>query len=526
MKAPGHNWGKCWVRLGWIFLVFPFSNGVWAADWPQYRGPNGDGSSPEMIRTNWEEQPPEVLWRKPIGPGFSSMAVSGGRVFTQERRTVNGAEREFCVCLDADTGEEHWATDVDVASYTDLSGYDERMDGPRSTPTIDGEYVYVFTSQLKLYCLRADNGDEVWKRDFPEELGSPVIAWQNCASPLVVDDLIFVNSNANDQSLMAVRKSDGTTAWSGENDDMTHSTPVAANLEDVPQVIFLTRAGLVSVVPESGTILWRLGFSPSPTSTAASPVVAGQYVHASAAYASGTWVAQVQKSGDGFLATELYRNRGNTYQIHWSTPVHHEGFIYAVPSPSSGQARLVCLDVEAGVNRWEQQKVGSGNIGFGTLIKAANALIVLTEAGELVLVEPNPDAYTEVAKSEVLEIYCWNNVALSEGRIYARSTSPGSPEMVAVDVSAVSAPLPAIGLAAERLASDGGFKLVISALDGTNLDAGHAGRLELLTASEITTPLDQWTVLNDGFTVMDGNLVIEISFGSEGSRYLLVREKE
>src|SRR5437764_8666958 len=120
---------------------------VQAADWPQYAGPNGDGTSPETIRTNWTEQAPREVWRKPMGSGFSSVAVVGGRIFTLERRTSNSSDREFCVALDAETGTEIWATDVDRADYTNLSGYDDRMDGPRSTPTVDGEFVYVFTSQ-------------------------------------------------------------------------------------------------------------------------------------------------------------------------------------------------------------------------------------------------------------------------------------------------------------------------------------------------------------------------------------------
>src|SRR5688572_6557190 len=136
------------------------------ADWPQYLGPNGDCSSPERVRTNWSEQPPREVWRKPIGQGFSSMAISAGRVFTLVKRSVSGADREFSVALDTTNGQELWATDVDVAQYTNLSGYDDGMDGPRSTPTIEGDRVYVFTSQLKLYALDAATGAVVWRRDF------------------------------------------------------------------------------------------------------------------------------------------------------------------------------------------------------------------------------------------------------------------------------------------------------------------------------------------------------------------------
>ena len=158
---------------------------------------------------------------------------------------------------------------------------------------MDGDRVYVLTSYLRLYCLRTDTGAVIWSRDFPAELGSIVISWENAASPLIVGDLILLNCNAVNQRLIAIRKSYGSTAWAKENDEMTHSTPVFSNLGGVPQVIFLTRAGLVSVVPETGNVLWRLAFTPSITATAASPLVVGEYVHAYAAYSAGTWMARV-----------------------------------------------------------------------------------------------------------------------------------------------------------------------------------------------------------------------------------------
>src|SRR2546423_10989012 len=114
-----------------LVLILLGMGSALASDWPQYAGPNLDGTSPETIRTNWSAKAPREVWRKPIGPGWSSMAVSGGRVFTLVRRTASGADREFCVALDANTGDEIWATNVDVADYTDLSGYDNRIDGPR-----------------------------------------------------------------------------------------------------------------------------------------------------------------------------------------------------------------------------------------------------------------------------------------------------------------------------------------------------------------------------------------------------------
>ncbi len=496
---------------------------VFAADWPQLFGPNGDGSSPESIRTNWSELAPREIWRKSIGPGFSSIAAVGERLFTLVRRSNQGQEREFCVALDARTGDELWGADVDVADYDD-NGYNRAMDGPRSTPTVDGDRVYVFTAQLKLICLRSSDGTQVWRRDFVAELNSQVISWQNAASPLLVGDLLFVNANARGQCLMAIRKTDGSKVWSTQNDIMIHATPVFARIADTPQVIFLTRSGLVSVTPETGDVLWRLAFQPNPFSTASSPVVAGNYVYATSAYASGAWGGNVVNNGAGFVASLAWRQQGNNYQCHWSTPVADQGFLYGVPSPSSAQARLTCLDVKTGVNRWTQTTVGSGSIGFGSVIKCANALIVLTEAGELVLVEPNPAAYREIARKSVLDLYCWNHVTLANGRLYARSTS-SSAQLVALDVAPVSVPLPPLKLVATQGATPDILSLTVHAADGSPLDVNQLTRVELLSTTNLLLPLEKWSISNPGFNAKDGTGITQIPQGNEPLRFLLVREK-
>ena len=214
-REPGtssRNDGSAWLGFSSADLFIAcicfcaFGGTGLAADWNQYNGPLGDNSSPESLRTNWTTEPPKVLWRKPIGPGWSSISVSNGRLFTQERRETDSGSREFCVALEATSGTKLWAKDLDVAEYSSFSQTDPRADGPRSTPTVEGDFVYVSTSQLKLYCLKVADGTTVWSRDFQVELGSQNIPWENAASPLLVGDLIYVNSNAGSRRLMALNK--------------------------------------------------------------------------------------------------------------------------------------------------------------------------------------------------------------------------------------------------------------------------------------------------------------------------------
>jgi outer membrane protein assembly factor BamB len=459
-----------------------------AADWPQYRGPLHDGSSPESIRTNWTTSPPRVLWRRSIAPGWSSIIFSGSRAFTQVRRSSGGSRREFCVALDTTTGNELWAREVDTGTYSDLAGYDNNIDGPRSTPSVDGNFVYVLTSYLKLVCLRADTGAVVWRRDFIAEFpGTNVIEWQNAASPLLVGDLIYLNANVSGNRLTAVRKSDGTTAWRGQNDTMTHATPVFSTLGGVPQVVFLTMSGLVGVDPAAGNVLWRHAFTPSITSTAATPIAVGDVIYASAAYGRGAWTARVRRSGSAFTVTDTHFRQSTSNQNHWASPILHEGFVYSVVERSLRS--LGCYDPVNRTNVWTTPTVGTRNPGFASLIKAGGVLVVLTEGGELVLVDPSPTAYRELGRFQALSEYCWNHPALSNGRLYARSSS----EIIALDVAPPSVPFPPYTLAISHNPATARLSVAVRN-EGDGLLPPDAGsRLTLQSAGDFLGNATPWT---------------------------------
>lgn len=486
-----------------VFASLVAAGGLRAADWPQYRGPNHDGSSSESLRTNWSAIPPKVVWKKSISPAWSSITVSGGRAFTQVNRRLSGQAREICVALNADTGAELWATPLDDADYPDAGT--GSTDGPRSTPTVEGDRVYVLTSYLKLFCLRADTGAVVWSRDFVAEFpGTEVIDWQSAASPLLVGDLIFLNSNVANQRLTAVRKSDGVTVWSGQTDTMTHASPAYATLGGTPQVVFLTARGLVGVTPETGGVLWRHGFTPSATSTAATPVVAGDHVYASCAYALGAWTARVTKSGSTFAVGQTDFKRSSSYQNHWSTPVHHDGYLYSVVERSTRS--LACFSLAGRTNTWITNTVGSGNPGYASLIKVGGKILILTETGELVLLEPNPAAYTEIARYQALAGTAWNHPAFANGRIYARSNT----QIVALDVAAAVAPLPALRLSAELLPDLGRWKLRVTADNQAPLTAAEAARVELQLAVPPGTAAPAWQGAATAFTAQAGGLEADL----------------
>lgn len=404
-----------------------------ASDWPQYRGPTHNGISPERLRTNWTEAAPQELWKVPIGAGLSSLAVAQGRVFTLAKGvSTTGEPREFVVALDADNGDTLWSTDLDEAAYP--NGGVGSDDGPRSTPTVEGDFVYAFGAYLRLVCLRVQDGSLVWERDFRQELGSSVISWQNAASPLLVGDHIFVNCNApSGGRLTAVHKSDGSEVWRAHPDDiMTQATPIAATVAEQPQIIFFAQSGLVAVEPATGRELWRYPFAYS-TSTAASPVVGDDVVYCSAAYNSGAGAVRITPSGENLSVEQLWRLRISAVANHWSTPVYHDGHLYG----HYGQSTLdfKCLDLATGDEPWSPPYRG---FGYGSVLLVSDTLLVLGADGELALVEPDPTAYREIARYRALDGKCWNAPAVSNGRIYVRSTL----EVVALDAAESPPPEP------------------------------------------------------------------------------------
>ncbi|MFN7138532.1 MAG: PQQ-binding-like beta-propeller repeat protein [Limisphaerales bacterium] len=400
------------------------------AEWPQYRGPQHDGSTSERIAQFWPANGLERVWRIDTPTGFSSFAVGGGRAFTQVARNIDGVPREVCIAVDAKTGKELWAQPVGFIKYGHDGGDagapgNQGGDGPRSTPSADGDRVYVMSSDLNLFCFDAKDGKKVWSRDLIREHDGRNISWKNAASPLIVGDLIFVAGGGRGQALLGIRKKDGTVAWKGENDTMTHATPVAATIHGQPQVIFFTKEGLVSVVPETGKVLWRQSF-PFRTSTAASPVVCGDIVYCSAGYGVGAGAYKISKEGETFSARELWR-KPNQLMNHWSTPVYKDGYLYGMFSfKQYDKGPIKCVEVATGKEMWEEPGFGPGNV-----VLVNNQLLALGDRGQLVLIEANPKGYKELARSKVVDGKCWSTPVVSGGRAFVRSTKEG----VCLDIS-------------------------------------------------------------------------------------------
>jgi outer membrane protein assembly factor BamB len=402
-----------------------------AAPWQQYRGPSADGRSPEKIAKPWDDKGPKVLWKVPSEGGFSSFTVAGNRAFTLSLKDTDGVNQESLVALDANTGKELWFAPLTVAKYDgggDSGTSDNKGgDGPRSTPTTDGERVYALSSKLVLTAFDAASGKVVWTTDLIKDHAGRNIQWQNAASPLLEGGLLYVAGGGSGESILAFNPKDGAVVWKAFDEKMTHATPVPATIGGQRQIVFFLQSGLLSVEPKTGKELWRYAFD-YKVSTAASPVVSGDIVYCSAGYGVGAGAVRVTHEAGQWKATEIYRIRGNKpLANHWSTPVLKGGFLYGLfQFKEYGSGPLKCVDIANGEVKWERPGFGPGQV-----ILAGDQLVALADNGDLVLIDAQPAEYKELGRAKVLDGKCWTTPILTNGRIYARSTK----EAVCLDVS-------------------------------------------------------------------------------------------
>lgn len=513
------------LYLGWVptWVVAVGVLGLAAAgaarEWPQYRGPGHDGVSTDRLNRNWSGSITNPVWRVFLGNGLSSVSVLGGRVFTQVMRTVGGTAREVCLALNLTNGQELWATPLDLASYPNGGvGFD---DGPRSTPSADGDAVYVLTSYLKLFRLNAATGAVVWQRDLRTLYGGTVIDWQNAASPLVDDGLIYVNANCGPGSLMALDTTNGVPVWRAEDEGMTHSTPVLATIHGVRQLIFATQSGLMALHPRTGTRLWRFSYPFGYyTSLGASPVVWDDivFITGAHAYGMGSVAVQVSLSNNTFVATQLWAT--NAITSHWMTPVARDGFLYGlfgIQTFDSANAQLKCLDLRTGAQMWS-----TNGFGRGGAILADGHLLTLAENGRLVLSRLDTNGYSEVARFVAIPRYngttnkCWNVPAVADGRVVLRSTAFAA----CFDFS-----VPALRLANPHFVGSSGLRLAIEATNGTTPDTNRLAQVEVRSATMPDLPLAAWTVLTNKPRLTNGAVEIEVPVdGSAGNRYFIIKE--
>ncbi len=393
-----------------------------ADDWPRWRGPRLDGVSRETGLLNpWPKDGPTRIWQVGLSGGFSSVAVADGKVFTQTKQ----GNQEIALCLDAATGKELWrySYDANYEAHVTFSGgpRPDSRSGPRATPTVDGDRVYIMGATGILVSLDAKSGKRIWQREMLRPAGQPPVPGGNAifppggvpmhgitSSPLVVGDVLYVAPGGpNGKALAALNKNDGRIIWEALDDGVGHSSPIWAEVAGAPQLIFLTATRAVGVAPRDGSLLWSYPWKTTFDLNIATAVYADRQVFISSNYGKGGAVLRLKDKGEPELVWESL-----SMQNHFSTSVLYDGHLYGFSA-----TRLRCVDFQTGKVLWDNTGMGIGNV-----LVADGNLIILGERGQLVLAKATPMAYTEFSRVQVFddETLTWTVPVLSDGRLFVR----------------------------------------------------------------------------------------------------------
>jgi outer membrane protein assembly factor BamB len=360
------------------------------AEWPGFRGPDRDDVIHGMqISTDWSTAPPVELWRRPIGPGWSSFAVSGDLFYTQEQR---GAD-EVVSCYRVSTGEPVWRHRDPTRFWESNAGA-----GPRGTPTLVNGRVYTLGATGILNVLDAGTGAVVWSRNAASDLNAKTPMWGFSSSPLVVDDVVIV---ALGGTLAGYGAATGNRRWSGPGSGLSYSSPHLATIDGVAQVLFMSGAGTTSVAPATGKILWEHAWAggaivqPALTSD-------GDILINTISMNGGVGIRRLAVTHNAGQWSVAERWTSTGLKPYFNDFVVHKGYAFGFDG-----SILSCIDLQEGQRKWKGGRYGNGQL---LLLADQDLLLVLSEDGELALVKATPDQFTEVARfPEALEGKTWNH---------------------------------------------------------------------------------------------------------------------
>lgn len=372
-----------------------------AAEWPGFRGRDRNSVIRDVrIDSDWSASPPTELWRRPIGPGWSSFAVRGDYLYTQEQR----GENEIVASYNVSTGQPVWTHSDPVRFWESNAGA-----GPRATPALSGDRVYTLGATGILNALDAANGAVAWSRNAAVDTEMTTPDWGFAASPLVVDDLVIV---AVSGKLAGYDAATGKPRWYGPNRGSSYSSPQLMTIAGVPQVVLLSHDGATSVAPADGTVLWQHEWS---SGAIVQPVLTGDgdvLVHA-VAMTSGVGIRRlsVANASGGWTVQERWTSNG--LKPYFNDFVVHKGHAYGFDG-----SILSSIDLTDGKRTWKGGRYGSGQL---VLLPEQDLLLVISEDGELVLVAATPDQFKEVGRFRAIDGKTWNHPVLVRNVLLVRN---------------------------------------------------------------------------------------------------------
>lgn len=368
------------------------------ADWPGFRGAGRDGVVRQVrLNTDWSASPPVQIWRRPVGPGWSSFAVDADLFYTQEQRGDN----EVVACYRMSTGQPVWSHRDSARFFESNAGA-----GPRATPTLYNGRVYTSGATGILNALDAKTGAVLWSRNVASETNTKLPFWGFSASPLVIDGLVIVAASGQ---LAAYDAATGNRRWVGPNAGGSYSSPHLAAIDGVNQVLLMSSSGITSISPTDGKQLWQHAWAGN---SIVQPALSDDGDLLITSQENGARRLALKHDASGWTATERWTS--NALKPYFNDFVIHKGHAFGF----DGRI-LSCIDLKDGQRKWKGGRYGNGQL---VLLADQDLLLVLSEEGEMVLVRATPDQFTEIAKLPAIQGKTWNHPVLVRDVLLVRNS--------------------------------------------------------------------------------------------------------
>ncbi|MGY8649755.1 MAG: outer membrane protein assembly factor BamB family protein [Verrucomicrobiia bacterium] len=388
-----------------ILFSFLLTGILAAEDWPQFLGPRRDGTYQGKALPKWPANGPKLLWKKNVGAGFAGPAVVNGKLYLFHRQN----EKEILECMDAAKGTVIWKSIADAA-YVDQFGFDN---GPRAVPTVHDGSVYTLGANGVVRSTDARKGRLNWTIDCRKKFGADKGFFGFACAPLVHGKNLLLNISGKKGGIIALDTASGKLRWTATQDEASYASPIIANFNNTPQALFFTRAGLASINPADGAVNFTHPWQPAIRASvnACTPVAAGNLIFISTSYSKGATVLAV----NGKKIETVWSN-DTSLSCHYSSVVHHDGFLYGFHGRQERGGELRCVEMKTGKVQWNLPGLRAGSV-----MLAGTELLIFTERGELLRGKANPKFFRATARVQLMGATVRAYPALANGKLYLRN---------------------------------------------------------------------------------------------------------